>query len=98
MSAKIGDTVNVWKFVFDRSYQTSGVVEETQSNHGENLVKVNGDWWVDENSMTNKIEIIQSAAAEEKLPKWAVGWCHYCGMPAKNFNFFDVPACEQCGG
>lgn len=36
--------------------------------------------------------------AEQRLPDWAVGWCHYCGMPARGWSFFDVPACEQCGG
>lgn len=23
--------------------------------------------------------------------------CHYCGMPAKSFGFFDEPVCKQCG-
>jgi hypothetical protein len=22
--------------------------------------------------------------------------CHYCGMPAKSTNFFDVPVCDDC--
>lgn len=24
--------------------------------------------------------------------------CHYCGMPAKSFGFFDEPVCSDCGG
>jgi hypothetical protein len=24
--------------------------------------------------------------------------CHYCGMPAYGFGFFDEPACRECGG
>lgn len=24
--------------------------------------------------------------------------CHYCGMPATGFGFFDEPACPDCGG
>jgi hypothetical protein len=24
--------------------------------------------------------------------------CHYCGMPAKSFGFFEEPVCEECGG
>jgi len=24
------------------------------------------------------------------------GDCHYCGMPATGFNFFDVPVCDEC--
>ena len=24
--------------------------------------------------------------------------CHYCGMPAKTFGFFDTPVCSECGG
>lgn len=22
--------------------------------------------------------------------------CHYCGMPATTFNFFDAPVCDDC--
>ena len=22
--------------------------------------------------------------------------CHYCGMPADDFNFFDAPVCDGC--
>lgn len=22
--------------------------------------------------------------------------CHYCGMPATDFNFFDAPVCKEC--
>ena len=24
--------------------------------------------------------------------------CHYCGMPARSFGFFDEPVCKECGG
>ena len=24
--------------------------------------------------------------------------CHYCGLPAVDFGFFDEPICEDCGG
>lgn len=24
--------------------------------------------------------------------------CHYCGMPATGWGFFDEPVCEDCGG
>ena len=24
--------------------------------------------------------------------------CHYCGMPATSFGFFDEPVCDGCGG
>ena len=24
--------------------------------------------------------------------------CHYCGMAATNFGFFDEPVCDECGG
>lgn len=40
------------------------------------------------------IELFKS----KQLPKNAVGWCHYCGQPAYTFDFFDVPACRDCGG
>jgi hypothetical protein len=31
-------------------------------------------------------------------PPRPVGDCHYCGMPAYKFGFFDEPVCNQCGG
>lgn len=32
------------------------------------------------------------------LPNWAVGFCHSCGLPADDWDFFGEPICRNCGG
>ncbi len=31
-------------------------------------------------------------------PKRERATCHYCGMPATGFGFFNEPVCRECGG
>lgn len=38
------------------------------------------------------------ASAEIDRLKNSVGSCHYCGMPANSWGFFDEPVCRECGG
>jgi len=55
MNIQPGDTVRVWKFVYDREYAATGVVEKV---NGETLY-VSGDWWRNTNDMTNKCELLK---------------------------------------
>ena len=94
--AKKGDTVKVWKWVYDKGYSTEGVVESVGTDNGRRWLKVNGDYYEDANDMTNKCEVIKHS--DDDLPAWSVGRCHYCGLPANTFGFFDEPVCRECGG
>ena len=61
MTVNIGDTVRAWKSVMYRDYETEGIVEETQIDQfGDQLAKINGDWYKMVNRLENGFEIIKS--------------------------------------
>jgi hypothetical protein len=70
MNIQIGDKVKVWKWVYDTSYSTEGIVEKVQPSNtrGDQSIFVNGDWWGNANDMENKCEIIKRA--DTSYPVW----------------------------
>lgn len=48
-----------------------------------------------QNYAFNKITKDQASKMIDNLKKGNKS-CHYCGMPAKSFGFFDEPICEDC--
>lgn len=77
MRPNIGDTVRVWKSVMGREYCAEGSVEELRREKGDPglymrnqyLVYVEGDWWIADNDLENRCEIVQPPDAR----------CHQCG-------------------
>lgn len=90
--AQKGDVVKVSKSVIDKVYQATGKVTAIQHDRIRNcqMVQVDGDWWLTINDLENSFEIIDP---RDNRPS-----CHYCGMPAASFGFFDEPVCRGCGG
>lgn len=75
MALEIGDTVKVWKFVYDTEYSAEGKIEALQTDcvHGQS-VKVAGDWFAVENDLTHSFELLAvanpaTAAQKEYLMK-----------------------------
>lgn len=70
MNVQIGDTVKVWKWVYDKDYQTEGIVEKVDTdNIGRNLVKVNGDWYEATNDETNKCKVLRAGENHIHAPQ-----------------------------
>ena len=86
--AQIGDTVRVGKSVLGQYYYAEGKITAVRSNC--QLIQVQGDWWLATNDLENSYEVVEQR--DEQLR------CHYCGMPASSFGFFDEPICRECGG
>ena len=74
MDVKIGDTVRVWKFVYDREYEGQGRVEMiTDDGH----IFVDGDYYRPINDLMNKCEIISvvDPATQKQIDYLrALGW------------------------
>ena len=68
MNIQIGDTVRVWKYVYDSEYAATGVVEKINGD----MLYVGGDWWKNTNDLTNKCELVAQKRATGK-PQ-AAGW------------------------
>ncbi len=67
----IGDTVKVWKSVMYREYSTEGVVEAVQTDRfGDQLAKINGDWYKMANDLENKFEIIPQPVPQSLFPQY----------------------------
>ncbi len=47
-------------------------------------------------SVQDVIDVIYGTEKTEK--KMEEMYCHYCGLPATSFGFFDEPICPECGG
>jgi hypothetical protein len=85
MNVQIGDTVKVWKWVYDKEYRTEGIVEATQPE--KNLIKVNGDWYVAENDLYigNGFEVVNVGINHKHAPqqlKWG-GTLYVCVCGAR---------------
>lgn len=101
--AKKGDMVRVSKTVMGSFYQASGKITRTLRYAGEQLVEVDGDWWRIVNDGENSFKITAKAPTQQQrsvasAPHNDSLSCHYCGMPATSFGFFDEPVCRECGG
>jgi len=99
-TVSVGDVIHVESFVYDRWESATGPVEKIAADPAGQLVTIEGRHFLLDASPYTTWTIVERATPqpEPKLPDWAVGWCHYCGMPAKSFGFFDEPVCRECGG
>lgn len=90
----VGDRVSGRRIVYDEYMDVTGIVTDVDGNFITVRDKNGHVNWFGLNQETKII----SRAEAPKLPGWAVGWCHYCGAPARSFGFFDEPTCRECGG
>jgi len=95
--AKTGDTAQVSKTIMGQFYQTLGQITRVQRRSDGQLVQINSDWWTTTNDNENSFQIIKKAPGQPQKADDTPS-CHYCGMPATSFGFFDEPACPECGG
>lgn len=94
MNVQIGDTVKVWKWVYDTRYQTEGKVEETQTDKiGRSMVKVNGDWYEATNDEMNKCKVVRISEnhihAPQKLEWGGTLYVCVCGARQQKSGIVD---------
>ncbi len=75
MNISVGDTVRVWKFVYDREYSTTGTVEKIDIDRVRGqMVRVNGDWYVAANDDMHKCEIVKQFTPATVTPARKSDW------------------------
>ena len=100
MNVQVGDRVSVFASIMGREYWGEGVVERVLQNNttGEPYVQLDdGSYWAVRNDLLTRCEVTERAIQSQQRRDSGL-CCHYCGMPAVGFGFFDEPVCRECGG
>lgn len=45
---------------------------------------------------TQGLTVISVTEQAQDNGRYGFGFCHYCGMDANNFGFFNEPVCREC--
>jgi len=79
---------NNYKITFRNKATGQLHISETVGNSPEDAVS-----WFSQ-SITERYEVVGAEEIKaDNAPR-----CHYCGMKATSFGFFDEPVCPECGG
>lgn len=99
----VGDTVYGGRTVYDEHVMMHGVVTKIEKWYagGKPMYSIyihgkfsgyEGEEDISLDSIYKVEKLVESEDDEEDFS------CHYCGMPAVGFDFFDAPVCRECGG
>jgi hypothetical protein len=94
---KVGDTVEVTKFVLDTWYHASGTVEQV-TNDG---IKVNGDWYYARTDYTNKcnvLAVVDPATEKQVAYLKTLGWQGDYNTLRKSQASFEIDDIKAQGG
>lgn len=102
---RIGDRVRGERSAYDEWVTIEGVVTGIDEYRADGQPRANiniktdagyTDWF----GLNEKTVLLSRPAPQQTAPqKQGRDFsCHYCGMPAKSFGFFDEPVCRDCGG
>jgi hypothetical protein len=93
MNVQVGDTVKVWKWVYDREYGDTGIVEQVIDDNRGRSIKVNGDWYQATNDDMNKCKVVRTGEkhihAPQKLEWGGTLYICVCGARQQKSKIVD---------